>query len=58
MKKLEDIPNKHGFQFIAITMTGRQIKTEVTKNPNGLHSFPEFKEAIGWIPINTHPSKQ
>jgi hypothetical protein len=52
MYQKSDIPNKEGFEFIAILIDGSQVKTTVCKNEKGLHSFPEFSKTIGWIKIN------
>lgn len=52
MKDLGLLPNKDGFEFIAILKDGNKVKTKVVKDDKGLHSFPEFNKTIGWIPLN------
>jgi len=51
MQEKSNIPNKEGFEFIAILSDGSQVKTKVCKNEKGLHSFKEFKNTIGWLKI-------
>jgi hypothetical protein len=51
MRNLATLPNKEGFQFIAVLNTGQQVKTKVIKDQNGLHCFGEFSNSIGWIRI-------
>jgi len=52
MKDLELLPNKEGFEFIAVLKDGRKVKTKVIKDKNGLHRFVEFSNSIGWFPLN------
>ena len=52
MKQVALLPNKEGFEFIAVLKDGSKVKTTVTKDNNGLHSFDEFIETIGWFPLN------
>lgn len=52
MKQIALLPNKEGFEFIAILKDGSKVKTKVVKDNNGLHRFAEFNKTIGWIPLN------
>lgn len=52
MKQIALLPNKEGFEFIAILRDGSKVKTKVVKDNNGLHRFAEFNKTIGWIPLN------
>ena len=52
MQELGLLPNKEGFEFIAILKDGNKVKTKVVKDNNGLHRFAEFNKTIGWIPLN------
>ena len=52
MKKLALLPNKEGFEFIAILNDGSKVKTKVIKDKNGLHYFEEFSKTIGWLPLD------
>ena len=52
MKDLGLLPNKEGFEFIAVLRDGRKVKTKVVKDDNGLHCFAEFNKTIGWLPLN------
>jgi len=52
MKELALIPNKEGFEFIAVLKDGSEIKTKVLKDNSGLHRFVEFNDTIGWFPLN------
>lgn len=52
MQELGLLPNKEGFEFIAILKDGNKVKTKVVKDDKGLHSFPEFNKTIGWFPLN------
>lgn len=51
MKYLSSIPNKEGFEFIAVLKNGGTVKTKVIKDEKGLHSFPEFSNSIGWLDL-------
>jgi len=52
MKDLGQLPNKEGFEFIAVLKDGNKIKTKVIKDENGLHRFVEFSNTLGWFPLN------
>ena len=52
MKELALIPNKEGFEFIAVLKDGSEIKTKVFKDNSGLHCFFEFNDTIGSFPLN------
>jgi hypothetical protein len=52
MKKIILLPNKEGFEFIAVLKDGNKVKTKVFKDENGLHRFVEFSNSIGWFPLN------
>lgn len=52
MKQLALLPNKEGFEFIALLNDGSRVKSVVVKDDNGLHHFAEFNKTIGWFPLN------
>ena len=52
MKQLALLPNKEGFEFVALLKDGSRVKSKVVKDDNGLHSFAEFNKTIGWFPLN------
>ena len=52
MKQIALLPNKEGFEFIAVLKDGKKVKTKVIKDGNGLHRFVEFSNTIGWFPLN------
>lgn len=52
MKQVALLPNKEGFEFIAVLKNGNKVKTKVFKDENGLHRFAEFNKTIGWLPLN------
>lgn len=52
MKDLGQLPNKEGFEFIAVLKDGNKVNTKVIKDKNGLHRFVEFSNTIGWFPLN------
>lgn len=52
MKDLKLLPNKEGFEFIAVLKDGSRVKAKVVKDDNGLHRFAEFNKTIGWFPLN------
>lgn len=54
------LPNVVGFQFIALLASGAQVHTVVTVRENGIHTFSEFKNAVGWkqLPTTNKKSKQ
>ena len=52
MKQVSLLPNKEGFEFMAILKDGSRVNAVVVKDDNGLHRFAEFNKTIGWIPLN------
>ena len=51
MKDLSLLPNKEGFEFIAVLKNENIVKSKVIKDENGLHMFPEFSNSIGWLDL-------
>ena len=51
MKDLSLLPNKEGFEFIAVLKNGDIVKSKVIKDENGVHRFPEFSNSIGWLDL-------
>lgn len=49
MKDLASLPNKEGFEFIAVLKNGNIVKSKIIKDENGLHRFPEFRSSKGWL---------
>jgi len=39
-------------EFLVMPEDGSELKTKVFKGNSGLHRFAEFKDAIGWFPLN------
>ncbi len=61
MQKRRDIPNKEGFEFIAVMQSGDLVQSKVTKNEKGLHTVKDFAQIIGWhyLPsTNLNPRKK
>jgi hypothetical protein len=52
MKELALIPNKEGFEFIAVLKDGSEIKTKIFKDNSVLRRFAKFNDTIGWFPLN------
>ena len=51
MKQLALLPNKEGFEFIAVLKNRNIVKSKIIKDENGLHIFPEFSNSIGWLDL-------
>ena len=51
MKDLSLLPNKEGFEFIAVLKNENIVKSKVIKDENGLHRFPEFSNSIGRLDL-------
>lgn len=51
MKNLSMLPNKEGFEFIAVLKNDNIVKAKIIKDENGLHTFLEFKNSIGWLDL-------
>ena len=52
MREIALLPNRDGFEFIAVLKTGEKVKSKVYKDENGLHCFVEYINTIGWLPLN------
>ena len=52
MREIALLPNRDGFEFIAVLNTGEKVKSKVYRDENGLHCFVEYSNTIGWLPLN------
>mgnify|MGYP006321484513 CR=1 FL=1 len=52
VRSVSCIPNIEGYEFYSLHKDGSFNRNVVKKNENGLHYIDDFKNVIGWFPIN------